>query len=519
MATEPIFYSYEETYALTIGFLRAAYPGWPTHPLSFLGQQAHSLAQVVGSLQQAAKHAHDDTVPAYQVDYDGVIRSRCSSERLDEWAFTFGLPSNRGAGVYGRNAATVASGGTLGGTAVPGAVVPAGTQGVDSSGLVTVTTTAGATANGFGIWSAACKATSAGKAGNLPALTAITISAPPVGVNVSAALSGALSGGADEEDDLALLVRILARLRNPPRGGTAADIRAWCEEATDAQGQIYGLRAWPYPKRDGGGSTDVVITIAAGTGQGRDPGSTVATAVQAVVDAKKCAADTIRVLRPRFVSGQELKIVAKITPGPTQYAWDWGSGTTAILVVSGTGTSLVLDGGTVNSELKAKVDAGSKPRITVNCTGVALPAVPRVTAYANSTPMAGQHTLTLETALPASAIAGRYMYPGSSAVTPIATAILAYADSIGPSRQSGYADPLDVWPYAITIAGIARAILDATDDQGQRIVSDIGGVGAGTGITIAVGSGLPAANDYTTTDNSPGNAPQVGEITLIQVIG
>ena len=120
------------------------FPGRALHKLSFLGQQAVSAAQLLAAVQQAVAEADRDAVPVTEV-VAGVLRSRCSSERLDSWAEFFGLPSNRGAGLYGRNAATAATGGVGTATGGAGVVVPTGAQLVSPDGATTFELTAGFT--------------------------------------------------------------------------------------------------------------------------------------------------------------------------------------------------------------------------------------------------------------------------------------------------------------------------------------------------------------------------------------
>ena len=92
------------------------------------------------------------------------------------------------------------------------------------------------------------------------------------------------------------------------------------------------------------------------------------------------------------------------------------------------------------------MDANSKPRVQVpTASGTALPFQARVTAYAADAPMAGQLTLTLDTALAVNPAANDPVYAGGPAVLPVAAAALGYVDSIGPSRSSGYAEAGVTW--------------------------------------------------------------------------
>lgn len=60
-----------------------------------------------------------------------------------------------------------------------------------------------------------------------------------------------IAGGADRETDAMLLLRLLARIRLPPRGGTATDYIAWTMEVPGV------TRAWSYPLENGPGTVVV----------------------------------------------------------------------------------------------------------------------------------------------------------------------------------------------------------------------------------------------------------------------
>ena len=140
-----------------------------------------------------------------------------------------------------RKAATRATG-TLTLTGRTGAVVPAGTQAKDLSGVL-YRSTAGATLSGAAEAATAAVPCEAVDAGALPDLddAPVTLLAAPSGVQSAARLT--LAGGSDAEDDATLLARLLEYMRNPPSGGTAADYRRWAREVPGvADAQVYPLR-------------------------------------------------------------------------------------------------------------------------------------------------------------------------------------------------------------------------------------------------------------------------------------
>lgn len=64
-------------------------------------------------------------------------------------------------------------------------------------------------------------------------------------------LAPGIGGGAEEELDEQLLVRLLARIRLPPRGGAKHDYEYWAMEVPGV------TRAWAYPLEDGPGTVVV----------------------------------------------------------------------------------------------------------------------------------------------------------------------------------------------------------------------------------------------------------------------
>mgnify|MGYP001613225778 CR=1 FL=1 len=202
---------------------------------SYLGKQSRAEAQALSLLMRAVQLADHDSVPAYKQDSDGTTISRCSSDALDMWALTYGLPTDT-SGVFGRRGARGSSGGvgtpacTIGGT-----LIAAGSTATDPTGQITVQTTANVTTDGPpNTLPVSFESVTTGLTANLPANTILTWTAPPAGVAATVTLTTGLSGGRDRETDGELLARLLFRLQNPPRGGTAADYRYWAENSTDS---------------------------------------------------------------------------------------------------------------------------------------------------------------------------------------------------------------------------------------------------------------------------------------------
>ncbi len=107
---------------------------------------------------------------------------------------------------------------------------------------------------GVGVNTIALRALDAGAVGNLAAGTALSMAVAVVGVSGAAGVAVVtMTGGADEESDDELRVRVLARIRQPPMGGCAYDYVAWAL-------QVAGVtRAWCSPKEMGPGTVTVRI--------------------------------------------------------------------------------------------------------------------------------------------------------------------------------------------------------------------------------------------------------------------
>ena len=115
--------------------------------------------------------------------------------------------------------------------------------------------------------------------------------------------------------------------------------------------------------------------------------------------------------------------------------------------------------------------------------------------------------LTLETALPTTLAGGETVNPAGGVTTPVAAAVLAYVNSVGPARGS-YADELDIWEDTVSIGRIAEVALAARDSTtGDRVSLWVPEVGNADGITIKIGAGSATGDDYQLYDNVPNQGP------------
>ena len=151
---------------------------------------------------------------------------------LDKWATIYLVNAD---GSRGRKSATFASGtATLTATVIT--VLSAGAM--FQSGTTLYQTTAAVTL-GVGQNVVPLRALDPGAIGNLVAGAPLTMVVAVVGVSGSAGVVVvSMAGGADEETDDELRVRVLARIRQPPMGGDADDYVAWALEVAGV------TRAW-----------------------------------------------------------------------------------------------------------------------------------------------------------------------------------------------------------------------------------------------------------------------------------
>lgn len=160
----------------------------------------------------------------------------------------------RWGGIWGiRRKAAMPATATVTLTGVNGATLPAGAELVRIDGA-TYRTAAAATIAG-GTATATIEAAEAGVAGDLLVAAQLTLATPAAGINATATVASLVTAGAAEEDDAALLDRLLARIRQPPQGGAKHDYVAW------ALAQPGVTRAWCWPGWMGAGSVGVSFVM------------------------------------------------------------------------------------------------------------------------------------------------------------------------------------------------------------------------------------------------------------------
>lgn len=145
-----------------------------------------------------------------------VIPDTADAEYLERWAAIWGLT---------RKAADYAAGHVIF-TGTNGSVIPAGTIVQRQDGVQyevqTEATISGGTAT------TDVEALVAGDAGNLDEAERVFLLSPITGVTTSATVgTGGIVDGLDTESDTRLRARLLARIQEPPQGGSTADYEQW----------------------------------------------------------------------------------------------------------------------------------------------------------------------------------------------------------------------------------------------------------------------------------------------------
>lgn|SRR5574341_131798 len=453
-------------------FFAARFPNRDLGSESWLGKQWRALSMALLLVQKAVADA----------DKDGTPSQDSSTAALDQFAYVFGVPKNTGG--YGRDAATAASDGAGLVSGTNGTVFGDGLVLLASDGVTQVKTSGSVTVPGSppgsGSVEASFVAVTTGTAGNLAVGSVLTFVSPPSGGSSTVTLTSALSGAVDKETDAQLLERVLLRLQQPPKGGAASDYKTWAEAGSTA---VY--RAHVYPHRGGLGTVEVAV-VSAGSGTARVPSSAVKTAVDSyVATVRPVTVEGYKTLLP-YTAPTGMSIVARLKPSLTKYNFDWDDTAatyTVDLYTAGSPSTLRLNTLAPQS-LKDAIDlvGGTDPRIVVAATaGPVVPVQVKATAWSDA---GGKTTLTLENPLPTGFLApavGNNVTAGGPTFAQTANAVLAYVDSLGPSRVGFESVLTDLWEDTCAVARITEICLGQKDTDGTRFFTN---VAATNGITI-----------------------------------
>jgi len=137
-------------------------------------------------------------------------------------------------------------------TGTNGTILPALTQMQRSDGVLFEVQADGTVSGGVVVVDVVCL--TAGDTGNMLSGEALTLISPIVGITSEGAVEpDGITGGTDEEGLEAWRERILAKIQNPPRGGTASDYEFWAKEVAGV------TRVWVYPSQYGNGTVGVAF--------------------------------------------------------------------------------------------------------------------------------------------------------------------------------------------------------------------------------------------------------------------
>jgi len=160
-------------------------------------------------------------------------------EYLDRWASIWlDVP---------RKIATKATG-PISLTGVNGSAIPLDAILTRADGIQYKTTTSASIASG--VATVSVQALVAGASGNAASATPLTFVSPLIGVNATAS-TGSIAGATDTELDPDLLDRLLARIKQPPHGGSQSDYVQWALSVPGV------TRAWCNPLELGAGTVTV----------------------------------------------------------------------------------------------------------------------------------------------------------------------------------------------------------------------------------------------------------------------
>lgn len=211
----------------------------------------------------------------------------------------------RQASLFGitKTPATYAKG-TATATGTNGTTVPTGTRLLRADGAV-YTVDADVVIAG-GTATLALTSVLAGSLQTLVVSQSFTFESPIANVNSTAVVATKTQDGSDQETTAALRVRLLARMGEPPRGGSTADYVAWAKTVSGV------TRAFVAPLGMGPGSVVVrFVRDNDGSGAAIVPDSGELAAVQSYLDLMRPAHATVYVIAPTV---QTVPVTTLITP-------------------------------------------------------------------------------------------------------------------------------------------------------------------------------------------------------------
>jgi uncharacterized phage protein gp47/JayE len=167
-----------------------------------------------------------------------IFPDTADTENLRRWGSIWGVTQTEAEFAEGTGTAT----------GVNGTVIPEDTILTRSDGVEYTVTAEATIASGTATLS--IQASEAGEDSNCDAGTVLSVQSPISGINSNVTVI-TLDGGSDLEDEEDYRDRVLARIANPPLGGTEADYEMWAKETAGV------TRVWVEPLYLGVGTVGV----------------------------------------------------------------------------------------------------------------------------------------------------------------------------------------------------------------------------------------------------------------------
>ncbi len=390
---------------------------------------------------------------------DMFVSAETSTEALDKHADAR-LPGGRKGAVKASGTSAVRV------TGVSGTEVAAGLVLVFSDGTEYKLTESG-TLSGTTI-DLDIEASQGGSSGNREVGDDLTFFQPPEGIQATAELVVAVTGGEDAESDAALVTRLLDAYQNPPAGGRFSDFRQWATAVEGvATAYCYGPSSNVPTGRRGLGAVDVAI-LKSGSGTARLPSAALQASVLAAINASRPAlARDVSVLIPTQL-GNGVTLVATPLAG---WEFDW--------IATQNHTVTAWD--SITKELQFTVE----PECAVDDRVMVAGEVVKVTSldFVGAPP----YKVYIDTVLTVSPVS-KIMYPGGPISQPLLTAIQALFDALGPARGTA-ADPDQNWEDTLQVASIYDVCMDVTGVRNINVTSpssDVTPSDTGTDVQLIV---------------------------------
>ncbi len=327
-------------------------------------------------------------------------------------------------------------------TGTVGAPVTTGAQLTHADGTIYAVASVGAVIGGGGTVDVDVTSISKGLATNKLTGETLTFTSPPLNVNATATLVKDLTKGLDLELESGWRERILARIGDPPTGGSVADYIDWARS-------IPGVaKAYLWRHRRGLGTIDLAV-LGAGTGAARIVTDT--SPVDELIETERPA--NLRDFVVLGTTAQSQDVTVRIEQDSSKYKWDW-------------------DDGGLSTYLITAIDAGLKT-ITVPGAPAAIIAGKRLTVRGEESTVVSRagDVLTLSvwfTFTPT--LSTDFIRASGDQVVATRSAIIALFDRLGPARDTRYA--ATVWPSSLLTDDILAAAKSVIGD-GQKAIVDL----------------------------------------------